>query len=295
MAAALQRASAPLAGLALLLHVFGLVVMGVRWRVILTRLGSPITLGRAILVNLAGIFVRNVMPASGVGGDAVRIGLFRSAGASLSNATVALVCGRLAEAPAIAFLVIAALPAVGSAISRSRATGWTIAVVLVLAAAAFVVRKRGALQIDRLREKFGVTPPPLGAITLGTAWATVAWLETAARLMVVSAALGVRLTLTQGAALTVFSIVGGLVPTVGSLGAIEGSLMAGLLLFGVPAATATAITLVERSITYVFSTAAGGAALVAVGGWDLVRASRAANVELPRGSYPRAWPDETRG
>ena len=55
------------------------------------------------------------------------------------------------------------------------------------------------------------------------------------RLMVVSAALGVRLTIAQGAALTVFSIVGGLVPTVGGLGAIEGSLVTGLLLFGVSA------------------------------------------------------------
>jgi len=295
MAASLQRASAPLMCLALLFHIFGLIVTGERWRVILTRLGSPMTLGRAILVNLSGIFVRNIIPACGVGGDAVRIALFRAGGASLPNATVALVCGRLAEIPAIVLLVIAALPAVGAVLSRSRAIGWTIVALFILTVAALIAWKPGALRIDRLREKFGVTPPPIGAMTVGTAWATVSWLETAARLMVVAAALGVRLTLAQGAALTVLSIVGGLVPTVGSLGAIEGSLMAGLLLFSVPAATATAIVLVERSITYVCSTVAGGAALVAVGGWDLVRASRFANAELPRGSYRRVWSDETRG
>jgi undecaprenyl-diphosphatase len=94
------------------------------------------------------------------------------------------------------------------------------------------------------------------------------------RLMVVSAALGVRLTVPQGAALTVFSIVGGLVPTVGSLGAIEGSLVTGLLLFGVPGGTATAITLVERAITYALSTALGAAALAAIGGWDTIRFAR---------------------
>jgi len=285
---ALARASVPLVLLALLLHVGGLVVTGERWRTILTRLGSPISLGRAVLVNLAGIFVRNVMPASGVGGDAVRIGLFRAAGAPLASATVTLVCGRLAEVPAIVVLVAAALPALGAAILRSPAAGWAVGAALVAGAAAVVFWRPLGVRIVRLRERFGVAAPPAGALVSATAWATLSWLETVARLMVVCAALGVRLTIPQGAALTVFSIVGGLVPTVGSLGAIEGSLMAALLLFGVPAATATAITVVERAITYVFSTAAGGAALVAIGGWDLVISGRRS------GSYPRASPDETR-
>jgi uncharacterized membrane protein YbhN (UPF0104 family) len=47
--------------------------------------------------------------------------------------------------------------------------------------------------------------------------------------------------------------------------------MTGLLLFGVPSATATAITIVERAITYALSTALGGMALAALGGWDTVR------------------------
>jgi uncharacterized membrane protein YbhN (UPF0104 family) len=90
------------------------------------------------------------------------------------------------------------------------------------------------------------------------------------RLIVVSAAAGTSLSIGQGCALAVLTILGGLAPTIGSLGGIEGSLMAGLLLFGVPAPTATAITVIERAITYVFSTAAGAAALIAIGGWDLV-------------------------
>jgi uncharacterized membrane protein YbhN (UPF0104 family) len=282
---ALARASAPLVLLALCLHIGGLVVTGERWRVILTRLGSPISLGRAILVNLAGIFVRNVMPASGVGGDAVRIGLFRAGGASLADAAVALVCGRLAEVPAIVVLVIAALPAIGAAILRFRPAGWTWALALAGVGIFMVFWGPAAAYLGRARERFGVAMPPAGALAAGTAWATVSWLETAVRLMLVSAALGVRLTVPQGAALTVFSIVGGLVPTVGSLGAIEGSLMAGLVLFGVTPATATAITVVERAITYVFSTAAGGAALVAIGGWDLAISARRS------GSYRHGSPD----
>ena len=85
-----------------------------------------------------------------------------------------------------------------------------------------------------------------------------------------SPAVGPALSSGQGCALAGLTILGGLAPTIGSLGGIEGSLMAGLLLFGVPAPTAAAITVIERAITYVFSTAAGAAALVAIGGWDLV-------------------------
>jgi glycosyltransferase 2 family protein len=275
-ASALARASPALVGLAVALHLLGLAMMGERWHAILTRMGAKMTRARAILVNLAGIFVRNVTPASGIGGDAVRIGLFRSAGAPLGDATVTLIYGRLLELPAISALVLTGLPAIGAAASRSRAA---LAVVLTLGTVLAVVaaaRLPRGTRIGDWRERFGLARLPGHAVAIATFWATATWLETMIRLMVVSAALGVRLTVPQGAALTVFSIVGGLVPTIGGLGAIEGSLVTGLLLFGVPAGTATAITLVERAITYALSTALGGAALAAIGGWDAVRFVRRA-------------------
>ena len=269
-AAALMRASPALVAAAVALHLAGLVMMGERWRVLLSGAGARVALTRATLVNLAGIFVRNVTPTSGVGGDAVRIGLFRSAGVPVGDATVALLVGRLLEAPAIAALVLVGLPAIGAAAARSRAA---LAIVLAIAGAVVIVAlaRRPTGSLAAWRARLGVRPPPARIVAIAAVWATLAWLETIVRLMVVSLALGVQLTLAQGAALTVFAIVGGLVPTVGSLGAIEGSLMTGLLLFGVPSATATAITIVERAITYALSTALGGMALAALGGWDTVR------------------------
>jgi uncharacterized membrane protein YbhN (UPF0104 family) len=269
-AAALAQARLPLVAAALVLHLIGCVMIAERWRLILSRMGSPIALGRAVLVNMAGIFVRNVTPASGIGGDAVRVGLFKAAGAPLGDATAALLVGRLVEAPAIAAIVLVGLPAIGAAAARSRAALIAVAVLAGAVAAVLALRHPGA-RLSEWRARLGLTPPPADAIVFGALWAAGSWLETLMRLMVVCAALGVSLTITQGAALTVFQILGGLVPTIGSLGAIEGSLMAGLLLFGVAPGTATAITLVERSITYAFSTALGGAALAAIGGWDVVR------------------------
>jgi uncharacterized membrane protein YbhN (UPF0104 family) len=267
--AALARASLPLVGTALGLHVAGLIMIGERWRAILARMGTSIALTRAVLVNLAGVFVRNIMPTTGIGGDAARIALFRSAGAPFADATVTLVYGRLAEVPAIVALVLLGLPAIGSAASRSRAAIVALAAGAAALLVVVAIRSRHSLLVH-WRTRLRLTAVPFSLLAVGTAWATASWIETAVRLMIVSAALGVRLSIAQGAALTVFSIVGGFVPTIGSLGAIEGSLMAGLLLFGTPAATAAAITVVERLITYAFSTALGGVALVALGGKAVV-------------------------
>jgi len=70
---------------------------------------------------------------------------------------------------------------------------------------------------------------------------------------------------------TRLSIAGGLVPTIGSVGAIEGSLVAGLMMCGATADTAVAITLVERAISYGLSTALGAASLAVLGGRAILR------------------------
>ena len=62
------------------------------------------------------------------------------------------------------------------------------------------------------------------------------------------------------------TIVGGFVPTVGSIGAIDGSMVAGLMLFGATAEAAVAITVVGRAISYGVSTALGALALALLGG-----------------------------
>ena len=68
------------------------------------------------------------------------------------------------------------------------------------------------------------------------------------------------------------TIVGGFVPTVGSISAIDGSMVAGLMLFGAAAGDAIAITIVGRAISYGVSTAMGAAALALLGGRGILRA-----------------------
>src|SRR5262249_17776932 len=74
------HARLPRVVIALALHLTGLVITGERWRVVIAALGRRLRLRRTILVNLAGIFVRNATPTTGLGGDASRIALLRAEG-----------------------------------------------------------------------------------------------------------------------------------------------------------------------------------------------------------------------
>jgi glycosyltransferase 2 family protein len=270
--AALAHARPLLVAVAVALHLGGLLVTGERWRLVVVALGGRLTLARATLINLAGIFVRNATPTTGLGGDASRIALLRAEGVGLTQAAASFVYVRVAELPAIAAVVLLALPAVGAVVARSR-RGIAIAIGLaVLAvAAAWTARHRLRARVAALRAKGASVRIGAAAFGAAIAYASLAQAETIVRQIAVAAAFGLPLTVAQSATVTALSIAGGLVPTVGSVGAIEGSLVAGLMMCGATADTAVAITIVERAISYGLSTVLGAASLAGLGGRAILR------------------------
>src|SRR5712671_251504 len=142
---ALTHANLTLVAVALALHVAGLVVTGERWRVVIAGLGSRLSLYRTTLINLAGIFVRNATPTTGLGGDASRIALLRAHGVPLAQATASFAYVRLAELPPLALVVLLSTPAVARVVSRST-TAAAIAAVAVAIAAAVAVWQRARLR-----------------------------------------------------------------------------------------------------------------------------------------------------
>ena len=275
---------------ALGLYIAGLLLTGERWRVVIAALGTRLSTLRATLINLAGIFIRNATPSTGLGGDATRIALLRVEGLPLAQATAAFAYVRLVEIPPLAITVALSIPAIAGVGDRSR-TGLTVVAAAIgfAAAAAWVGRRRLRARLADLEARTGHLRIDRRAAGWAVFYAVAAQAETIARLIVVAAAFGVPLTIQQSAAITWMTLVGGVVPTVGGLGAIDGSIVAGLMLFGIPAETAIAVTLVERAISYVFSTAAGAVALALVGGRTLLRAAwaRRPPVSVPERSRPR--------
>lgn len=259
---------------AVALNIVGLAVTGERWRVVLAALGSPLRLSRTTLINLAGIFVRNATPTTGLGGDVSRILLLRAEGVPLPQATASFAYVRLAEVPPLAVTVLLAGPTVASAAHRS-----TTALVVLTGAlgvglvAAYAnrdrLRARGADLWDKTAH-LRIAPVSAG---LAVFYAALVQVESVVRQMLAAAACGFSLSVQQAAAVTALAIAGGFVPTMGSVGAIEGGMVAALMLCGASAKTALAITILERSISLGFNTGAGAAALAWLGGRDVLRAA----------------------
>lgn len=272
VAAALAHANLGYVLAAVGLHLAGLIVTGQRWRIVAAAFGRPITLVRATVINLAGIFVRNATPTTGLGGDASRIALLRLEGLTLPQATATFLYVRAAEFPAMAVLVALAVPTLNGIISRSagRLVAGAAAAALLLGIG-WLARGRLRAHAASLRARAAHVQIARSTFAAAVAYASLAQAETVVRQIVVAASFGTPLTLQQSATVTAFSIAGGLVPTVGSVGAVEGSLVAGLIMCGVPADAAVAITLVERVISYGLSTLLGAGALAALGGRAVLR------------------------
>ena len=271
--AALGHARPWLVLAALALHLVGLVITGERWRVVIAALGTRLRLSRTVLINLAGIFVRNATPTTGLGGDASRIALLRADGVPLAQATAAFAWVRLAEVPPIALVVALSAPAIATLAARSHTALIIIGAVLAAGLGlAWLARERIRTRVGDVWARTAHLRIDRTAAGLAVGYATLAQVETVARQIVVAAAFGLPLTIQQSATITAMSIVGGFVPTIGSIGAIDGSLVAGLMLFGATADTAIAITIVGRAISYGVSTAAGALALALLGGRRVLRA-----------------------
>jgi len=256
------------------LYVTALLVAGARWAVLVRALGGRVGWRDSTLAIFAGIFVNNVTPTGRLGGEACRILITRMRGElALSRGALALLCDRLGDAIAIVGLVVLALPVLGP---LGAARLHTAVIVLAIVAAVLLVFGRWlrrALHATLTAWQRDLRSSSLGRreITVALGCSFLIWGEDLLRLLAASAALGVSLTVPQAAALAVIAVLGAFAPTIGGIGAVEGGLVGGLLLFGISLDTAIAITTVERVISYGFSTVTGGAILMSIGGTTLLR------------------------
>jgi uncharacterized membrane protein YbhN (UPF0104 family) len=262
---------------ALTLYVVSLFIVGARWRGFLRALGGEVGILRATLATLGGIAAGNLTPSSRVGGEACRIGLVRLSGrATWQQATIAAVWDRLSELPPIIVLGAMALVAV-----RHLASGWgTVSIVIglaaVLSAGGFAISRlrRAGFALAGWRDRLALDRVTGRVFAEGVGYSALLWLQDVLRLTCATLAFGVALSPTKIATLAMLAMLGGLVPAVAGLGPVEGSLVAGLMAFGVDLPTAAAVTALERVISYGFSTSAGAVVIALLGGRSVWRRSR---------------------
>lgn len=268
------------------LYVVSLFIAGARWRRFLRALGGDVGVARATLATLGGIAVGNLTPSSRLAGEACRVALARKGGsATWTQVTIASIWDRLSEVPPILVLAAMALVAIRHVASTWRATSVVVGIVVALAVAGVAIRalRRSVVTLAGWRERLALDRVSGRVFAAGVGYSTLLWLQDFGRLACATLAFGVFLSPTRIATLSILAMLGGLVPTVGGVGAVEGGLVAGLVAFGVDVPSATAITALERAISFGFSTVAGAVVVALLGGrslWVSVR-SRALRESSP--------------
>lgn len=264
---------------AILLYIVSFVIGGARWKKILAGLGCSSRLKDTSLGLLIGIWVNNITPLSRVGGEICRITLIRKwAKIDLKQAAVSVFYDRLATLAPILFLFILSFPILrlwvhnpGSLLLR---VVLLITGLLLILVALFIAYRR----LDSIRRWFSAQKARLVSIRIdrkklaqAVGYSALVWAQDLLRLMIVAAAFNVFLNPHQAATLSLVALFCGFFPSVGGLGPTEGGLTAALHLFGIDLQTALAITVLERSISYVLGTCLGSIALAALGGRKLLR------------------------
>ncbi len=263
--------------LALSLYVASLFIVGARWRGFVRSVGGEVAVWRASLATLGGIAVNNLFPSGRLGGEACRIALVRRHGVvTWRQATVSAVWDRLSQVPAIAILVVLAVLALKDLASNWHQMAALGAVMLALVAAGFAIRhlRRSKPAEGGWREHLAFNRSNLRVFGIGIGLSGLVFLQDVLRISCAALAFGVSLPPTKIAVLSIVSLVGGLAPSLGGFGPVEGGLVAGLMAFGVDLPTAAAITAAERLISYGFSTSAGSAVVALLGGrslWKTIR------------------------
>jgi len=270
-----------LGGLAV--YWIGMVVVAKRWQVLLRGLGCPVPLWEVMLANAAFIFVNNVTPGR-IGGEVLRVAILRSrTKMDWQRAAAASVYDRLVDLTGVLLIALLALPALPLLLDKVRAllsrlplahvTPLLLSVLVVGLLVVLLIRRAPQLR-ERLRRLVNGLAPwvvPRRSLLAAMGWSCGVWLLDATRLLVVALAFRCSLRPTQAAALSLAGSIGGAVPVMGGLGAVESSLTAALCLFGVTVKTALAVTILERLISYVHGSLIGGIALLAMGGRGLLQ------------------------
>jgi glycosyltransferase 2 family protein len=95
--------------LAIAVTFFQIFIGVLRWRIVSSKCGAPLSTRQAMRYNLIGTFFNQTLPSS-IGGDAVRLWLVARAGAGWRAATYSIFVDRAIGLIALAIIIVASLP-----------------------------------------------------------------------------------------------------------------------------------------------------------------------------------------
>ncbi|NJE06449.1 flippase-like domain-containing protein [Thermococcus sp. M36] len=275
----LRGASVEYIALALVTYYVSVLLYALRWRLILRGIGREAPMGELVKAIMASIFMNNVTPMSRGGGELLRIAwVSRRVNIPAGMSAVSIVYERILETIPVMVLFLVGLtyfssePAVPVAIGAAGIAliwiKWDSFVRVSLRVFRTEATPEELKRITALRSLHNIN---LAAVGLSSA----VWVLDVVRLKLITLAFGLSLSWGLVAVVSVANLVLGLMAfTPGGIGIIEGGLVGTLIHFGLPSTLAVSVTLLERLVSYVISSAVGFLVLLTSGGVEIWRALR---------------------
>ena len=285
----LSQTNIPLFCVAVILYLLSIPLAVLSWNALLKAFRSGVPVIQLIPILMAGVFTNNITPMSRAGGEVVRVyGLRDRFKLPYTVAFLSVALSKLTEIIPLGLLGLMGL----SVLLQSKVISWHqirfVGIIggVVVGAAVLVVCKRHYLgglwtrilnhflrkeqkhsgsQITMAEIKWAIRQKRAFGESL--LFSLALWVLAAVRLKVLAYALGIELSFGMASAATVWGIAVGLVAfTPGGIGLVEGGLAASLVLMGVPPSQAFALTVLERTISYLLASALGAVCFFTLGG-----------------------------
>lgn len=262
---ALKGANSAHVVLAALVALLSAVCSAAVYKVISVR---RLRYGDTLLIQLSGLLINRIIPA-GIGGLSLNYLYLRARKHTVAEAGTVVALnnsiGFIGHA-LLALVLFALNPTSFSSVHWSSRWLWVVAaIVAVTIGVGFVLRRSRKSRLRSLRRIVTFYGRHPGKLTAGIVMSAMLTLAHVTSLWLCSQALDVHIGIFVLFAIFTAGIAAGTAtPTPGGLGGIEAALVAGLITQHIPAATALAVVLLFRFVTYWLGLLIGAAATVAV-------------------------------
>jgi len=294
---ALRHANYGFLILAICMYTFSTLFWSAKWRIALSAVGQSVKLRDLYLIVYGSIFINNVTPLTRAGGDPVGRAylLQKTKGVPYAPGFATILSEYVLSIPVFfSFLVLGLLIYLGVASIWSvlAVIGiWVVAVILSVPVFSRILRKRVAAsrisgliartlralrrRVNKTKITKGVERFYGGAHIVISQWRTaicivifsaILWTFDMLRIYFIFQALGYQAPLAMLLLASTLPTIAGLIPLLpGGLLLVDGTFISIFMLFGFNFGIASAATLIERSISFVFSTFVGAGALSYLG------------------------------
>ncbi|MBD3184483.1 flippase-like domain-containing protein [Candidatus Poribacteria bacterium] len=274
--------------LAVLVYVISTLLTDWSWKAVLKIFNKHVNVLKLMPIWMAGIFVNNITPMSRAGGEIIRVyGLRKKFKMPYSVSVLSVAISKLTELAPIALMGMIGAPVlVEHKLLTWRQFSYIIGTMSIILLVAFlIIYKTNYMpilwnRILRLLTREEKNNISINSIPYSGKWkipvfesliaASFFWVMAPLRLKILAYAMDINLSFSAAAAVNVWYISMGLIAfTPGGIGIIEGGLVAGLVLIGVPPLQAFTLTVLDRSISYLLSTALGATCFLTLGAREL--------------------------